>query len=64
MNFTPQVKAWILLVTLVLSTGGAITVANYLSGAKLWVAILSGLVAGATNVYHALTDKPSDKAGG
>lgn len=62
MNFSPQTKAWILLICLVLSTGGAITVASYTGGAKLWIAILCGLGAGATNVYHALNTRPADKA--
>lgn len=61
MNFTPKQKAWIMLVTLVLSTGGGITISTYLGGAKLWIAILAGLAAGGTNVYHSLAASPNDK---
>jgi hypothetical protein len=46
----------------VLGTGSAACVASYLGGAKLWVSILVGVGTGATNVYHALSDKPSDKS--
>jgi hypothetical protein len=59
MNFTDKTKAWILLITLVLSTGAVITVTSYEGGAKLWVAILLGLATGATNVYHALSAGPN-----
>lgn len=61
MNFSSQTKAWILLIALVISTGGGITIATFEGGAKLWVAILAGLATGATNVYHALSPRPSDK---
>jgi hypothetical protein len=60
MNFAPQTKAWILLFTLVLSTGGTITITTFLGGANIWISILAGLVAGGTNVYHALSAKPSE----
>ncbi len=59
MNFSATTKAWILLITLVMSTGAAITVTSYEGGAKLWVAILLGLATGATNVYHALSAGPN-----
>lgn len=60
MNFTPQTKAWILLICLVVGTGGGITISTYLGGAKAWIAILAGLAAGGTNVYHALAQSPKD----
>lgn len=59
MNFDPKTKAWILLVTLVLATGSAVTVTTYLGGTKLWIAILAGAGTGASNVYHALTSSPN-----
>lgn len=59
---SPQTKEWIKLISLVLGTGSGVTVASYLGGAKLWIAILCGVGTGATNVYHALNDSPKDKA--
>jgi hypothetical protein len=61
MNFTPQVKAWILLVTLVLGTGIATGYAAFLTGSHWTGALIVGLGTGATNVYHALSDSPKDK---
>jgi hypothetical protein len=61
MNFTPQQRAWILLLALVVGTGSTVVVTSYLGGAKLWVAILVGLGTAGTNVYHALTEKPQNK---
>ncbi len=62
MNFSPTVKAWIQLVTLVLGTGIGVGVTAYLGGSHWLVATLCGLGTGATNVYHALSDSPKDKA--
>lgn len=61
MNFTDSQKAWILLVCLVVGTGGGVTVTSYLGGSKIWVAVLCGLATGATNVYHALSQSPKDR---
>ena len=60
MNFSPQVKAWILLLTLVISSGGAVFLTSIVGGAKLWFAVASGLITGASNVYHALKSSPND----
>ena len=62
MKFSPQVRAWILLIALVVGTGASVTVTSYLGGAKLWVAILCGIATGATNVYHAVNSSPNEAA--
>ncbi len=59
---TPQQKAWIKLICLVLGTGCAACVLSYSGGAKLWVAIIVGIGTGASNVYTALSDSPNDSA--
>lgn len=59
MNFSPEVKAWLQLITLVLGTGIGVGVTAYLGGANWCIALLCGLGTGATNVYHALSDSPS-----
>ena len=61
MNFSSQIKAWLQLISLVLGTGIGVGVTAYLGGARPLVAFLCGLGTGATNVYHALSDSPSDK---
>lgn len=58
---SPETKAWVKLLSLAIGTGTGICVASYSSGAKLWVAILCGLGAAATNVYHAIDDSPKQK---
>lgn len=62
MNFSPQVKAWIQLISLVLGTGIGVGMTAFLGGAAWQVAFLCGLGTGMTNVYHALSDSPKDKA--
>lgn len=62
MNFSPKIKAWILLFTLVLSTGIGAGVTAFLGGAHWGVSALLGLGVSATNVYHALSDSPHTKA--
>lgn len=62
MNFSPQVKAWILLASLVLGTGISVGMTAFLGGASPWVAAICGLGTGATNVYHALSESPSKNA--
>ncbi len=59
---TPQQKAWIKLICLVISTGSAACVASYAGGCKLWLSILIGSGTGASNVYTALSDSPNDSA--
>jgi hypothetical protein len=61
MNFSPQAKAWIMLVTLALGTGSSITVASHAGGADLWISILCGVGTAASNIYHALSESPKDK---
>ena len=60
MNFSPKVKSWLLLITLVFSSGGAVTLTAIMGGSKLGLAILAGLITGTTNVYHALANSPND----
>lgn len=62
MNFDPQTKAWILLFTLVCSTGLAAGYTAFLTGASVWGASAVGVGTAASNVYHALSDSPKDKA--
>ena len=62
MNFSPQVKAWILLLTLALSTGIGVGVTAFLGGASKWISIFLGLANSATAIYHALSASPADKA--
>lgn len=52
-----------MLICQVVGTGGGITITTYEGGCKLWVAVLAGLAAGATNVYHSLAASPQDKSG-
>jgi hypothetical protein len=61
MNFSPVVRAWILLITLILGTGITVGVTSFLGGSSPWIAALCGLATGATNVYHALSDSPKTK---
>lgn len=63
MNFTPQTKAWIQLVCLVIGSGGAVGLTSFLGGADWKFSLISALVTGASNVYHALAASPKDKAG-
>lgn len=62
MNFSPAVKAWILLVCLVISSGGAVGYTAFLGGSAWPLALIAGVIASATNVYHALAESPKDKA--
>lgn len=64
MNFSPAVKAWILLICLVISSGGAVGYTAFLGGAKWQLALIAGLISSATNVYHALSQSPKDKISG
>lgn len=61
MNFSPKVKSWIILICMVISTGGGVTIASIIGGCNKWIAIGSGIVTGTTNVLHALfTSSPND----
>lgn len=62
MRFDPKTKAWILLVSLVTGTGIAAAATAYAGGAKLGWAIAIGIGVAGSNVYHALSASPSDKA--
>jgi hypothetical protein len=62
MNFTAQTKAWIMLLTLVLSSGTGAGVTAFLGGSHWLVATVIGVGVAATNVYHALSESPKDKA--
>jgi hypothetical protein len=61
MNFSPEVKAWIQLISLVLGSGIGVGVTAFLGGSNWVVALLCGIGTGATNVYHALSESPKDK---
>ncbi len=61
MNFSPQVKAWILLISLVLGTGIGVGMTAFLGGSNWIVALICGLGTGATNVYHALSESPKGR---
>lgn len=63
MNFSPHVKAWIQLISLVLGTGCGVGYTAFLSGATPLGAAICGLGTAFTNVYHALKDSPKDVAG-
>ena len=62
MNFSPQVKAWILLVALVLGEGLTVGYGAYLSGSNPWAAAILGLGTAASSVYHRLSESPQDKS--
>ncbi len=61
MNFPPIVRAWLLLITLALSSGIGVGMTAFLGGATRGVAFLCGLGTAMTNVYHALAASPKDK---
>jgi hypothetical protein len=61
MNFSDSQKAWILLLCLIVSTGGGVFLTSYEGGAKWWFALISALITSASNVYHALNQSPKDK---
>lgn len=61
MNFSPAVKAWILLICLIISTGGGVGMTAFLGGANWKVAVITGFITGVTNLYHALSQSPKDK---
>lgn len=51
-----------MLLTLVISSGISLGMTAFLGGADWGVAVIIGLGAGATNVYHALAESPKEKA--
>ncbi len=62
MNFSPLVKSWIVLICLIVSTGGGVAMLSYGGGAHWQVALISGFITAATNVYHSLSASPKEKA--
>lgn len=60
MNFSPQVRAWLQLIALVLSSGIGVGYGAFLGGASPVAAFICGLGTAATNVYHALAASPND----
>lgn len=62
MNFSPKVKSWLILISLVFGSGIGIGYTAFLSGASWQGASVCGLGVGLTNLYHALTESPKDKA--
>jgi F0F1-type ATP synthase assembly protein I len=61
-NFSPALKAWIQLVSLVVGSGIGVGMTAFLGGSNWVVALICGIGTGATNVYHALSESPRDKA--
>jgi hypothetical protein len=61
MNFSPQVKSWIILASLVIGTGSAAAFAAAASGANKYASIGIGIGVAATNVYHALQSSPNEQ---
>jgi hypothetical protein len=59
MNFTPQQKAWILLITIILMSGGGVFLTSLAGGSKLWFAVASGLITASSSVFHALSKPPT-----
>lgn len=57
---TPAQKAWLKLLALAIGTGSVVTITTYKGGCELWVAILAGCGTACTNIYHALSDAPTD----
>lgn len=64
MNFSPAVRAWLLLICLIISSGGAVGMTTFLGGAKWPIAVITGVITGVTNLYHALSQSPKDKISG
>lgn len=60
MNFTPKQKAWISLIALVFSAGGAIGVGAWQSGSHPVAAAILGFGAAGTAVWTALKPSPHD----
>lgn len=54
-----KAKAWTKLIALAVSTGGGIGGGAYAGGAKIGYAIVVGVAAAASAVYHALSDSPN-----
>lgn len=62
MNFSPQVKAWLLLVSLLLGTSLTLGYTAFLSGATVWGSVIVGAGNGLLGLYHALSDSPQERA--
>ena len=56
----PKTKAWIQLLALAIGTGCAIGGASYAGGCKPWVAVVAGLGAAGSAIFHAVSDSPND----
>ena len=61
MNFSDSTKAWIVLICLVIGSGGTVGLTAFLGGAKWPIAVITGVITAATNVGHALAQSPKDK---
>ncbi len=62
MNFSPQVRAWILLISLLFGTSLTLGYTAFLSGATVWGSVIVGAGNGLLGLYHALSDSPKDRA--
>ena len=60
MEFTQKQKAWILLVCIIIGTGGTTFVVNFAGGAVWWCALIGGLAAGCGQIVTALMKSPND----
>ena len=47
------------MIALIFSAGGGVFLTSYLGGAKIWLAIVSGLITASSSVFHALNKPPS-----
>lgn len=61
MNFSPKVRSWIILLSLVFGSGLTFGYTALLSGASVTGACVVGFGTGLTNLYHALTQPPGAK---
>jgi hypothetical protein len=61
MNFSPQVRAWLLLVSLLFGSSLTLGYTAFLSGASVAGAIIVGAGNGLLGLYHALSESPKDK---
>lgn len=62
MNFSPTVRAWLLLVTQLLGSSLTLGYTAFLTGASVTGAIIVGAGNGLLGLHHALSDSPKDKA--
>jgi hypothetical protein len=62
MNFPPIVKSWLILISIVVSTGSAAGYTAFLSGASPAGATIVGIGMAFSNVLHSLLASPKELA--